>query len=142
MSVCFAASLAMQGDVLAYSGPDGGARRLPLQSIRVVGELTTAGSGEDHLLAVCVDAGGSWFRAPCNATGADDALAALGSRLGGPIVPLLGNSAPFASRVLWPPALADRPMFEFPGAKPRVSRAVMEYLARPAGTTASRGGPP
>lgn len=131
MSVCHAASLALHGTVLVYAGPGGAAWRLDADNIRVVGELTAAGGGEDHLLAFCVDAEGGWFRAPRNAIGADAALVALGARLGGPIDPrLVANAGPCASCVLWPPALAGRPLFEFPAGRPRVLPHITAYMAR------------
>jgi hypothetical protein len=139
MSVCLAASLALHGDVLVHAGPGGAAWRLDADNIRVVGELTVAGGGEDHLLAFCVDADGGWFQTPRNAIGADAALAALGARLGGPIVPRLANATACASCVLWPPALAARPLFEFPAGRPRVLPQITEYLARVTGA-ARRGG--
>ncbi len=141
MSVCHAASLALHGTVLVYAGPGGASWRLDADDIRVVGELTAAGGGEDHLLVFCIDADGGWFQAPRNAIGADDALAALGARLGGPIDPRLANATPGASCVLWPPALAGRCMFAFPaGKRPRVLPQITEHLARVIGAAPARGG--
>ena len=43
----------------------------------------------------------------------DDFVTALGRRLGAPIKLLLTGSTDFDSRILWPPELVGRPMFEY-----------------------------
>jgi hypothetical protein len=37
----------------------------------------------------------------------------LGSMLGSTLVPGLNNRTDFASRVIWPPQLAEQPLFEY-----------------------------
>jgi hypothetical protein len=140
MSVCLAASLALEGEALVYAGPGGAAWRLDADRIGVVGEFTNAGDGEGHLLAFCIDADGGWFQAPCNAIGADAVLATLGATLGGPIIPRLDNALPCASLVLWPPDLAGGAMFEFPAGRPRLLPRVTDFLARVGARATARGG--
>jgi len=140
MSVCLAASLALQGGALVYAGPGGAAWCVDAASIRAVGELTTAGRGEDHLLAFVVDAGGGWFQASRGALGADEALAALGLRLGGAIVPGLDAAIPGASRVLWPPGFAGKRLFEFGTGRPRLCAQLLERLATGIGAAPPREG--
>jgi hypothetical protein len=83
---------------------------------------------------------GGWFQASRCALGADEALAALGLRLGGAIVPGLDAAVTGASRVLWPPGLAGTRLFEFGTGRPWLCAQLLERLATGIGAPPPREG--
>jgi len=133
MAVCDATSIALDGDAIVYAGPEGAHWRLPVADVKVIGEFTTRGTGEDHFLAFVADADGGWFQAPGSAAGLDRLLPALRLCPGTATPPGRANRAASGSRVLWPQELAGHELFEFrpDGVPARLGRSISQYL-RPA----------
>ena len=106
-------SLTIQGGTLYYSHAGAEVWSLPVDSLVLIGEHTT-----DH---------GPWFadyfyvfvggvplcryEAPMYAN--PEILRDLSSMLASTLVPGLANRTDFASRVIWPPQLAEQPLFEY-----------------------------
>jgi hypothetical protein len=87
---------------------------LPIKRLTVVGEYTTAnGPYIDDYFYVFVPEALDWCEASFYSEERDDALKVLGNRLGHPIESGLQTSADYASRVMWPPSLLGRPLFDF-----------------------------
>lgn len=84
-----------------------------LPSIRVVGESINQNGPycEDWHLCLCQEC--EWLEIPVEALGFEEALLQLAQRLGFTPRLKLVNSTDFASRVLWPSELADKPLFEY-----------------------------
>jgi hypothetical protein len=80
-----------------------------------VGEATSESRGgdEDWLLCLITDVQGNWVEASLYAQGRNDALQWLSLVLGSSLEVKLANAPPFRSRVMWPPALRERPLFEY-----------------------------
>src|SRR5690606_37284903 len=111
MSVCHAASIVVDDESVSFFGPQDAHWRVPLERIRVLGELRSATLEEGHYFAILIDDSGAWFQAPVRAAGMEQSLQRLSERLRTPIV--LQLSEPMdASRVLWPASLASEPLFE------------------------------
>lgn len=123
---------------------------LPLDSIVLIAEHTTDQGPwiDDYFLTfVTVEPGGLHF-AGCSfyAEGSPEVLATLQQHLGGPLKFGLVASTEWASRVIWPPALANTEYYTFtpvapqsireklkekilgPAQEYRLSRPVREYL--------------
>ncbi len=99
---------------LAYRGGSSSWQVAP-DRILCVGEATTESptSGEDWLLCLITDVQGSWVEASLYSQGRNDALQWLSLALGSSLEVKLANAPPFRSRVMWPPQLQERPLFEF-----------------------------
>ena len=87
---------------------------LALDDLMVFGEMTDeSGPGGDDYQFIFVRRDGSWFASTFYFDARDEFLAALSDSLGTPLVCGLSHSTTFASRVLWPPPLVGRPLFDF-----------------------------
>jgi hypothetical protein len=105
--------LALEGHRLLHRAPrveDGW--QLDVDQIVVVGEYTFEAWDDDYRICFLPDPGGAWLEASFYAAGCSEALEQLGERLGAPLDNGLCNSTTFRSRVLWPPELRGRPLFE------------------------------
>ena len=109
MSVCHAASIGIDQDVIEYSGPNGAHWRVPISKVLVLGEYRSAQDDRGTLLAVVFDDSGAWRQAPRNAIGADALLQKLFERWGTTPDERADTSA---GRVLWPQELADEQLFD------------------------------
>ena len=116
MTVCHASSIALDEENIVYFGPQGAHWRVPLASVRVIGELRSMDLEEGHFLALVVDAHDAWFQVPCCAVGMDRVLAELGRILHCDLGLRLGTSRVPSSRVVWPDELAARELFVLPTA--------------------------
>jgi len=79
--------------------------------------------------------GGGWFEASAYAEGEEPFREQLSTALGASLRFGLANSTDFASRILWPPALTDRPLFTFsrvtgPGYLRRLKLSVLPEISR------------
>jgi hypothetical protein len=96
-----------------YIRERGGGWELAASDIALVGEYTTAdGPFVDDYFFAFVRNDGAVFQASFYAAGGNATLDALGAALGGRITAGLCNSATWRSRVIWPTALEDVPLFE------------------------------
>ncbi len=83
--------------------------------ILCVGEATSesASRAEDWLICLVTDVQGAWVEASLYSHGRNDALQWLSLALSSSMEVKLANAPPFRSRVMWPPELRERPLFEF-----------------------------
>jgi len=81
--------------------------------ILCVGEAISDARVEDWLLCVVTDVRGGWVEGSLFAQGRNNALQWLSQALGSSLEVKLANAPPFRSRVMWPPALRDQPLFEY-----------------------------
>ena len=81
----------------------------------MIGEFTTDNGPliDDWFLVFVPRTGREWFEVSMYAAGIQSFREQLSSALGLTIIGGLAASADFASRILWPSALADRPLFTF-----------------------------
>src|SRR5581483_11979321 len=79
-----------------------------------VGEATTESpTGEDWLICLITDVHGTWFEASLYSPGRNDALQWLSNALNSSMEVKLAHAPPFRSRVMWPPEMKERPLFEY-----------------------------
>lgn len=110
----------LDGDIIRYRSAAYGDWDLPRSDVRIIGESTNQNGpfADDYFL--CFATGPErWLEASFYAEGRDDFLRELGATLGSPLETGLCHSTDFASRVLWPPALAGQPMFRFEEMPPK-----------------------
>jgi hypothetical protein len=106
-------TLAMVDDELRYTGEEGAGWHIPARDVAAVGELTTpAGPAADDYFIIFLRWDGRYEVAPLDAEGRAGALAGLGALLGGELGSGLYDSTSWRSRVIWPPQLAGRPLFD------------------------------
>jgi len=129
MPVCHAASIGIENESLAYSGPGGAQWRVPLAAIHALGEFRSAVDESGHLLAVLIDTSGAWLQAPSHAIGMEAVLGALSRRWGVELSLRLASAPPLESRILWPRALAGQAMFERSAATLTLRHDLLHALA-------------
>ena len=107
-------AFSFDGATISYTTP-GGSFSVSLSEIAVIGEFTTDGGpfGDDYFLVFVSRTRDCWYEASFYAKGRDELLDQLSAALGDRLQLGLANSANFASRIIWPPAFADRPLFSF-----------------------------
>jgi hypothetical protein len=120
--------LETQGDVISYRGPRGH-WSLELPAIDAIGEVSNQSGpwGDDWFICFVTDRGGLWYEAPVEAEGSGALLTWLSAKVGETLEWRLANSTDFRSRVMWPTALRDQPLFEFVEPTPRSG---LQRLAR------------
>lgn len=104
----------LDGEVIPHRSATYGNWDLPLSDVRVIGECTNDNGPllDDYFL--CFATGPEmWREASFFVNGRDPFIAALSQRLASKIQLSLANSVDFASRVLWPSELVDKPMFQY-----------------------------
>lgn len=126
MSVCHAASIGIDQDVIEYNGPSGAHWRVPISQVRALGEYQSAEDDRGTLLAIVFDDSGAWLQAPRNAIGADSLLQKLFERWG---TTPNEHAATSTGRVLWPQELADEPLFD--ATTKQLSARVSMYAVKP-----------
>ena len=126
-------AISLGDDVIRYHSPNG-TWELPIDRIRVIGEATTDHGpfADDYWLCFALDPQ-QWYEASFYAAGRDVFLKALSDRFGVPFELGLVGSTDFASRVLWPPQLAGKPMFAYAHKWPgnRLLRFLVKLLGGP-----------
>jgi hypothetical protein len=107
--------LSMDGPTLSYASPDYGNWQIPVSEIIAFGEYTTDnGPHIDDWFMVFVTKDFNWVEASNYCGGSEAVRNELAHRWG--VESLYGKlwgHTEFASRVIWPLALADQPLFEF-----------------------------
>jgi hypothetical protein len=100
---------------LRYESANGAAWEFIAEQILCVGEATTesGADGEDWKLCLVTNAHGEWAEGSLQADGRNDALQWLSVKLGCSLEVKLANAPAFRSRVMWPAALLERPLFEY-----------------------------
>lgn len=108
-------TLSFDGSNISYTSRYYGTFFIPLREVAVIGEVTNQdGPGiDDWFLLFVLRSGGGWFEASMYAEGSDCFREQLSVVLGVSMHGSLYASTDFASRIIWPVALADRPLFNF-----------------------------
>lgn len=103
------------GTTLRYESEGGASWELVAEQIRCIGEATIecGPADEDWLICFVTDVHGSWLEGSLRAQSRNDALQWLSVRLGYSFELKLANAPAFRSRVMWPAALLERPLFEY-----------------------------
>ncbi len=107
--------LNIEGSTLSYASPDYGNWRIQVSEIIAFGEYTTDnGPMIDDWFMVFVNREFNWVEASNYCAGRGEVRNELAKRgsLESPYGQLWGRTT-FASRVIWPQALAEKPLFEF-----------------------------
>ena len=88
---------------------------LPMSSICLVGEYTNQSGpvGDDYFMVLLSRTRESWYEIPHDSRGLDALMNVLRESLGDALDTKLANSTDFRSRVMWPAALVDKPLFDF-----------------------------
>ncbi len=110
----------LDGNVIRYTSATYSGWTIRVDDIRIIGEATNQNGpfADDYFL--CFATGPEmWHEASFYAASRDPFLAALESRLGVTFQLNLTSSADFASRILWPLELADKPMFKYEDVPPK-----------------------
>src|SRR5580765_2042890 len=107
-------ALCLQGQEVTLRSATRTIWMVPLSEVGVVGEYTTDGGPMlDDWFLVFVRHDGNWLEAPADLPGAEVVIDQLRSVLHASFALGLANSTRFASRVIWPSSLEDRPLFSF-----------------------------
>jgi hypothetical protein len=103
----------LSGEMIRYSSATYSGWTIRASDVRVIGEATDqSGPFVDYCL--CFATGPEMcYEASFYADGRDTFLWELGERLGVLLQPGLASSTDFASRILWPAKLVDKPMFKY-----------------------------
>ena len=119
MSV-YSGKIWLDGDVIRYRSKTYSDLDLPVSEIRVIGESTNSLGpfADDYFFCFAIGPEG-WCETSYYADGCGEFLDALFHRLQSSYQLGLNNSTDYASRVLWPPSLAGRPMFTYTDVKPK-----------------------
>ena len=106
-------SLAIQGGTLYYSHSGAEVWSLPVGSLVLIGEHTTDRGPwfPDYSYVFIGGLPPRDYEAPMYAN--PEILRDLGSVLGATLVPGLADRTDFASRVIWPPQLAEQPLLQY-----------------------------
>jgi hypothetical protein len=131
---------------------------LSIADLVFVGEYTISSFGDDYFLEFISTKDGlaSWFEVTFYADGRDEAIAALGKKLGQSLPFELCNSTDFRSRGMWPTGLAGKPYrtlvpfkskwdtvvrsLKFLGQDHTLSRELISYVDSKCKSTSSNGG--
>lgn len=107
--------LRLDGDLLVYVSPDYGQWKTQVSDIIAFGEYTTNnGPYIDDWFMVFVTKDLEWVEASNYCAGGDEVRSALASRWGqDSLYGKLWGSTDFASRVIWPSAIAEQSLFDF-----------------------------
>src|SRR5437588_9442501 len=107
-------------DGIAYEWKDG-RWSLRFDEIAIVGEYTNelGPFADDYYFCFVRHDGVHWNDGSFYAEGRDELLSALARHFGTSFECELCDSTTFNSRIMWPPALCDRPLFEYKDPVPR-----------------------
>jgi hypothetical protein len=107
-------NIKLEGGTIRYEFRGQELWNIALPHVRVIGEATTDHGPWLDDCFFCFSTGpDSWYEASFYSEGSDDFLKALEAKLGVELRLKLMGSTDFASNVLWPPALAGKPMFKY-----------------------------
>lgn len=98
---CHASSIAFDGQVLAWFGPENATWSVLAARLRAIRERVAESGDLRWLVTFGIDGQDFELQAPANANGMDRALAALGKRLNAKLELQLERAAPGSSRVVW-----------------------------------------
>lgn len=106
-------ALRFDGKNITCTSEHYGSFSIPLVDVAVIGEFTTANGPyvDDWFLVFVPRSGGKWFEASMYAEGCEELREQLSTSLGCSIHSSLCATTDFASRIIWPLSLADRPLF-------------------------------
>ena len=110
----------LDGDAIRYTSTTYSDWMIRVTDIRIFGEATNQNGpfADDYFL--CFATGPEiWHEASFYASGRNAFLGALGTRLNTIFQLGLSSSTDFASRILWPLELADKPMFKYQDVPPK-----------------------
>lgn len=106
----------LAGDRLSYTPPHATGWSVELAEIRLIAEETIEAMGDDWFIHLALQS--EWYSFPFYAAGFQEFWDRLAERFPGMELELF-RSASFASRVLWPPELRGKPLFDYqPEANP------------------------
>ncbi len=106
--------LSFSAGEVVYGLPDVPEWRVPVDQLAVVGEYTDAsGPYLDDYFLVFVKKAGERYAASFYAEGRDSLFSRLGPALDSELRCGLCSSTELKSRVMWPPAIKDKPLFDF-----------------------------
>ncbi len=111
MSVCHAASIVVDDESVHFFGPEDAHWHVPLERIRVLGEVRSTALEDGHYLAILIDDSGAWFQAPVRAAGMEQCVQRLAERFRTPLALQLSEASD-SSRILWPATLASEALFD------------------------------
>jgi hypothetical protein len=131
---------------------------LTIANLVFIGEYTIESFGDDYFLEFITTKDGllNLFEVTFYSDGRDEAMAALGKKLGQPLPFGLCNSTAFKSRGMWPPELAGKPYrtlvpfkskwdalvrsLKYLGQDHTLSRELITYVGSKCKSTNSNGG--
>ena len=108
------------GTLITYTSPAYGSFSIPLSEVAIIGEFTTDNGPfiDDWFIVFVPHSGHDWFEASMYAGGIEPLRRQLSEVLGASIDGVtLFASTDFASGIVWPPTLANRPLFTFSSVK-------------------------
>jgi hypothetical protein len=101
VSTCHASSIAFDGHVLAWFGPEGATWSVPAGRLRAIRELVAESGDVRWFVAFDIDGQDLWLQAPANANGMDRVLTALSTRLNANLDLQLERAAAGSTRIVW-----------------------------------------
>jgi hypothetical protein len=107
-------AIRLDGAVVRFTSRKQGSFAISLDEVALIGEYTTDNGPfvDDWFIVFVRKDGNEWFEASMYAEGIAGFLEELSAALGVPLVVGLAASTDFNSRVIWPPAIAGRPLFD------------------------------
>lgn len=106
--------LRIENAIIHYESARDGCWTCPVADVLLIGEYTNDhGPYLDDWFIVFMVAGQQWYEASMYAKESDVFRDQLKKELGADIQTGLANSADFTSRVMWPPHLFGKPLFDF-----------------------------
>lgn len=105
MSTCHASSIAFDGHVLAWFGPQNATWSVPVGRLRAIREQVAESGDVRWLVQFDIEGQDFGLQAPANANGMDRVLAALGDRFKAKLDLQLERAAAGSNRVVWPKPL-------------------------------------
>jgi hypothetical protein len=105
----------LDGAVVRFNSRKHGSFAIPLDHVAAIGEYTTDNGPlvDDWFLVFVLNDGADWLEASMYAEGIAAFLNELSAALSTPMDVGLAASADFKSRVIWPPTVGGRRLFEF-----------------------------
>jgi hypothetical protein len=120
----------IENKTIHYKTPNGG-WEIPISEIRIVGEHTNqSGPAVDYFFIFLTASGG--YEASFYAEGRESLLMELGQQLDSQLDCRLVNSTNFKSRIMWPPEMQDKALFDYtPAPKPKGIWARIKHAILP-----------
>jgi hypothetical protein len=104
-------TLSLDGDTVRYSLGSEEAWSFSMSELHLIGEHTNKSGpgGIDYFYVFIAGMPAQFFEAPMYAD--PEFIQTVAARIGSPLTPGLAYSTDFASRIIWPQELAERPLF-------------------------------